>query len=96
MPNAPSRSNAPAALNCEDALVPAIELGAKSRVLAVQAPGLPKTKAKQAIAPTTEALMAAIDGYRRRAAAVGHTIERVITLYEAGHMTAPSCAVQSS
>jgi hypothetical protein len=38
----------------------------------------PNTKAKQAIAPATEALMTAIDGYRRRATAVGHTVEQVI------------------
>lgn len=84
MPNTSTRSNAAAALDYDDALVLAIELSNKSWVLAAQAPGLPKTKARQVITPTTDALMAAIDGYRRRAAAVGRTFERVITIYEAG------------
>jgi transposase len=84
MPNTLPRSNAPAAPGYERALVLAIELSTKSWVLAAQVPGLPKTKARQVIAPTTEALMAAIDGYRRRAAAVDHEVERVITIYEAG------------
>src|SRR5260370_4882965 len=82
--NTPTRSSASAALDYEDALVRAIELSNKSWVLAAQVPGLPKTKARQTIAPTAEALMAAIDGYRRRAAAVGHAFERVIAIYEAG------------
>ena len=84
MPNTPTRSDAAAAGDYDDALVLAIELSNKSWVLAAQAPGLPKTKARQVITPTTDALMAAIDGYRRRAAAVGRTFERVITIYEAG------------
>ena len=84
MPNTSTRSNAAAARDYDDALVLAIELSNKSWVLAAQAPGLPKAKARQVIAPTTDALMAAIDGYRRRAAAVGRTFERVITIYEAG------------
>jgi transposase len=84
MPNTPTRSDAAAAGDYDDALVLAIELSNKSWVLAAQVPGLPKTKARQVITPTTDALMAAIDGYRRRAAAVGRTFERVITIYEAG------------
>lgn len=65
-------------------LILAIELSTKSWVLAAQVPGLRQIKAKQTIAPTAEALMGAIDGYRRRAAAAGQTIERVIAIYEAG------------
>jgi transposase len=71
-------------LDYERTLVLAIELSAKNWVLAAQVPGLLRTKAKQTIAPTTEALMAAIDGYRARATAAGHAVERVITVYEAG------------
>jgi transposase len=84
MPNTLTHPSATAALDYDDALVLAIELSNKSWVLAAQAPGLPKTKARQVIAPTTDALVAALDGYRRRAAAVGRTFERVITIYEAG------------
>jgi transposase len=84
MPKTPTRPSDSAARCYDDALVLAVELSNKSWVLAAQVPGLPKTKARQAIAPTTDALMAAIDGYRRRAAAVGHAFERVVAIYEAG------------
>ena len=84
MPKTPTHPSDSAAGCYDDALVLAVELSNKSWVLAAQVPGLPKTKARQAIAPTTDALMAAIDGYRRRAAAVGHAFERVIAIYEAG------------
>ena len=47
-------------------------------------PGLPQTKAQRTIEPNKNALSAAIDGYRARAAAVGYTVDRVITTYEAG------------
>jgi transposase len=53
-------------------------------VLAAQVPGLPHTKAKRTINPDAESLMTAIAGYRARAAATGHSVERVITVYEAG------------
>ena len=56
----------PIALDYESTLVLAIELSNASWVLAAQVPGLPRVKAKQAIAPRTEALLAAIDGYRDR------------------------------
>src|SRR5271170_2571124 len=65
-------------------LVLAIELSNKSWVLAAQVPGLPQTKAQRTIEPNKNALLAAIDGYRARAAAVGYSVERVITTYEAG------------
>jgi hypothetical protein len=42
-------------------------------VLAARIPGLPGVKAKRSIEPTTEALMAAIEDYRARAAAAGAT-----------------------
>jgi transposase len=53
-------------------------------MLAAQVPGLPHTKAKRTIVSTAEALMAAIDGYRARAAAAGRAVERVIAVHEAG------------
>lgn len=84
MPNTPACPSDAAAVDYERTLVLAIELSTKSWVLAAQVPGLPKTKAKQSIPPTAEALMAAIAGYRQRAAAAGQSIERVIAIYEAG------------
>jgi len=72
------------AINYDDTLVLAIELSNKSWVLAAQVPGLPQTKAQRTIEPNKNALLAAIDGYRARAAAVGYTVDRVITTYEAG------------
>src|SRR5205823_1871332 len=62
----------------------AIEVSNKSWVLAAQVPGLAHTKAKRTIHPEAGALLAAIAGYRARAAATGHSIERVIAVYEAG------------
>src|ERR1700692_2399793 len=72
------------AINYDQTLVLAIELSNKSWVLAAQVPGLPQTKAQRTIEPNKNALLAAIDGYRARAAAVGYTVDRVITTYEAG------------
>lgn len=72
------------AINYHHTLVLAIELSNKSWVLAAQVPGLPQTKAQRTIEPNKNALLAAIDGYRTRAAAVGYTVDRVITTYEAG------------
>src|SRR6201997_120089 len=74
----------PAAVDHERTLVLAIEVSNKSWVLAAQVPGLPHTKAKRTIDPKPEALLAAIAGYRARAAATGRSIERVIAVYEAG------------
>jgi len=72
------------AINYDHTLVLAVELSNKSWVLAAQVPGLPQTKAQRTIEPNKNALLAAIDGYRARAAAVGYTVDRVITTYEAG------------
>src|ERR1700735_3574773 len=73
-----------AAVDYERTLVLAIEGSNESGVLAAQVPGLPHTKAKRTINPDAESLMAAIAGYRARATASGHSMERVITVYEAG------------
>ena len=72
------------AINYDHTLVLAIELSNKSWVLAAQVPGLPQTKAQRTIEPNKNALLAAIVGYRARAAAVGYAVERVIATYEAG------------
>lgn len=70
-------------LDYDKTLVLAIELSNASWVLAAQVPGLPRVKAKQAIAPTTEALLSAIASYRHRARAAGRNVERMIATYEA-------------
>lgn len=72
------------AVQYERTLVLAIELSSKSWVLAAQVPGLPQTKAKRTIEPDKRALQAAIEGYRARAVAAGHTVDRVVATYEAG------------
>ena len=74
----------PAAVDYERTLILSIEVSNQSWVLAAQVPGLPYTKAKRTVDPEAEALMAAIAGYRSRAAAMGRSIERVIAVYEAG------------
>src|ERR1700735_90733 len=71
-------------INYDHTLVLSVELSNKSWVLAAQVPGLPRPKAQRTIEPNKNALLAAIDGYRARAAAVGYTVDRVITTYEAG------------
>jgi len=43
----------------------------KCWVVAAQVPGLPHAKAQRTVKPTVEPLIAAIDGYRFRAAAAG-------------------------
>jgi hypothetical protein len=73
-----------AAVDYERTLFLAIEVSSESWVLAAQVPGLPHTKAKRTINPDAESLMAAIARYRARATATGHSVERVITVYEAG------------
>lgn len=61
----------PAAVDYERTLILSIEVSNQNWVLAAQVPGLPHTKAKRTVDPEAEALMAAIAGYRSRAAAMG-------------------------
>jgi transposase len=79
-----STSILPRSVDYDQTLVLAIELSNKSWVLAAQVPGLSQTKAKRTIEPDKNDLLAAIDGYRIRAAAAGRSVKRVITSYEAG------------
>jgi transposase len=73
------------AVDYNTTLVLALETSSKSWVLAAHVPGTGQVKAKQMIAPSAEALETAIEGYRRRAAVGGQTVERVILVYEAGY-----------
>lgn len=77
-------NNAAEAVQYDGTLVLAIELSNKSWVLAAQVPGMPQTKAKRTIEPNKAALQSAIEGYRARALAVGHRVDRVVATYEAG------------
>lgn len=79
-----SSSSYPQTVDYAQTLVLAIELSSKSWVLAAQVPGLSKIKAKRTIGPDKAALLAAIDGYRARAAAADHPVNRVVVVYEAG------------
>lgn len=74
----------PATVDYQTTLILSIEVSNKNWVLAAQVPGLPHTKAKRSVSPGAEALLTAISGYRARAADLGHKIERVIAVYEAG------------
>ena len=81
MPKTPTQTP----VDYETTLVLALEVSNKSWVLAAHVPGIGQVKAKQVIAPNTEALEAAIERYRGRAAVSGRTVERVILVYEAGY-----------
>ena len=74
-----------AAVDYDATLILAVETSNKSWVVAAQVPGLGQVKAKRTIAPKAEALAAAIEGYRQRAAGCGRTVARVIVVYEAGY-----------
>src|SRR3712207_9388017 len=65
-------------------LILAVEVSGRSWVVAAQVPGLRQKSAKQQLAPRADALMAAVEGYKRRAAAAGMAVDRVIIAYEAG------------
>jgi transposase len=74
-----------AAVDYNTTLILALETSNKNWVMAAHVPGTGMVKAKQVIAPNAAALEVAIEGYRRRAAAGGQTVERVILVYEAGY-----------
>src|SRR5215210_8927177 len=65
-------------------LILAVEISNRSWVVAAQVPGLRQKGAKQQLAPRADALMAAIEGYKRRATAAGMAVDRVIVAYESG------------
>lgn len=71
-------------LNYERTLIIAVEVSGRSWVIAAQVPGLRQKGTKQQLAPQADALMAAIEGYKRRAAAAGMAVDQVIVAYESG------------
>src|SRR4051794_39678409 len=71
-------------LDYDRTLILAVEISNRSWVAAAQVPGLRQKGAKQQLAPRADALMAAIEGYKRRAAAAGMSVDRVIVAYESG------------
>jgi transposase len=85
MPKTLPSTTPTATLNYDTTLVIVVETSKSAWVVGAQVPGFPQTKAKQKIAATASALEAAMDGYKRRAAGVGKTVERVVVVYEAGY-----------
>src|SRR3954467_13323195 len=71
-------------LDYDRTLILAVEISNRSWVVAAQVPGLRQKGAKQQLAPQADALMAAVEGYKRRAAAAGMAVDRVIVTYESG------------
>src|SRR5215213_435171 len=71
-------------LDYDRTLILAVEISNRSWVVAAQVPGLRQKGAKQQLAPQADALMAAVEGYKRRAAAAGMAVDRVIVAYESG------------
>jgi transposase len=74
-----------ATLDYDSTLVVVVETSKRSWVVRAQIPGFAQTKSKQKIAAQVDALVDVIDGYKRRAATVGKTVERVVIAYEAGY-----------
>src|SRR3954466_5166724 len=71
-------------LDYDRTLILAVEVSSRSWVAAAQVPGLRQKGVKQQLAPRADALMVAIEGYKRRAAAAGMAVDRVIIAYESG------------
>src|SRR4051812_50138510 len=71
-------------LDYDRTLILAVEVSGRSWVVAAQVPGLRQKGVKQQLAPCADALMAAVEGYKRRAAAAGMAGDRGIVAYEAG------------
>src|SRR3954454_82804 len=76
-------------LDYDRTLILAVEVSSRSWIVAAQVPGLQHKGVKQQLVPRADALMAAalmaaIEGYKRRATAAGMAVERVIVAYESG------------
>jgi transposase len=66
-------------------LILALEVSAKSWVVAAHVPGLPGSKPRRTLFPTTGALLETVESYRARAARAGKRVDRVVLVYEAGY-----------
>jgi transposase len=66
-------------------LILALEVSDKSWVVAAHVPGLPGSKPRRTLLPTTGALLETIESYRARAARAGKSVGRVVLVYEAGY-----------
>src|ERR671933_2011376 len=71
-------------LDYDRTLILAVEVSSRSWIVAAQVPGLRQKGVKQQLAPQADALMAAVEAYKRRAAAAGMAVDRVIVAYESG------------
>src|ERR671933_1742838 len=71
-------------LDYDRTLILAVEVSNRSWLVAAQVPGLRHKGTKQQLAPRADALMAAIESYKRRAAAAGMAVDRAIITYESG------------
>jgi transposase len=71
-------------LDYDRTLILAVEVSNRSWVVAAQVPGLRHKGTKQQLAPQADALMAAIESYKRRAVTAGMAVDRVILTYESG------------
>src|ERR671932_2564741 len=71
-------------LDYDRTLILAVEVSNRSWLVAAQVPGLRQKGTKQQLVPRADALMAAIESYKRRAAAAGMAVDRVIVTYESG------------
>src|SRR4051812_22152246 len=62
-------------LDYDRTLILAVEVSSRSWIVAAQVPGLQHKGVKQQLVPRADALMAAIEGYKRRATAAGMAVD---------------------
>jgi transposase len=72
------------ALDYDSTLILTVEVSDEKWMVAAQVPGLARVTSKRTVMPEAEELMAAVEGYQRRAATAGCDVKRVIVAYEAG------------
>ena len=72
------------ALDYDSTLIMTVEISDEKWMVAAQVPGLARVTSKRTVMPEAEELMAAVEGYQRRAATAGCDVKRVIVAYEAG------------
>ena len=72
------------ALDYDSTLIMTVEISDEKWMVAAQVPGLARVTSKRTVMPEADELMAAVEGYQRRAATAGCDVKRVIVAYEAG------------